>query len=78
VSRVTLTLLGSPTLAEDGVPIALPSRKALALLAYLAVTGTRHRRSAVAALFWPDSDRERSQNAMRYTLSLIRRALRRR
>jgi len=72
---MTLSLFGSPSLAEDGVPIDLPSRKALALLAYLAVTGVRHRRSAMAAMFWPESDRERAQNVMRYTLSLLRRAL---
>jgi len=70
-----LNLFGAPTLAKDGAPIDLPSRKALALLAYLAVTGTRHRRTALAAMFWPESDRERAQNAMRYTLSLLRRAL---
>jgi class 3 adenylate cyclase/DNA-binding SARP family transcriptional activator len=75
MSQVALTLFGSPSLTEDGVPIDLPSRKALALLAYLAVTGVRHRRASLAALFWPESDRERAQNAMRYTLSLLRRAL---
>jgi len=72
---MTLSLFGSPSLAEDGIPVDLPSRKALALLAYLAVTGVRHRRSALAAMFWPESDRERAQNVMRYTLSLLRRAL---
>jgi len=72
---LTLSLFGSPRIAKDGVPIDLPSRKALALLAYLTVTGIRHRRTVLAALFWPESDRERAQNAMRYTLSLLRRSL---
>jgi DNA-binding SARP family transcriptional activator len=48
--RLTLSLFGSPSLAWDGVPIALPARKALALLAYLAVTGTPHRRATLATL----------------------------
>lgn len=76
MSGVTLNLFGSPSLEEDGVPIDLPSRKGLALLAYLAVTSVRHRRTTLATLFWPESDRERAQNVFRYTLSLLRRALR--
>jgi len=75
MNELTFSLFGSPTLAEDGVPIDLPSRKALALLAYLAVTGVRHRRTTLATMFWPESERERAQNVMRYTLSLLRRAL---
>lgn len=57
MSTMTLSLFGSPTLAEDRSTIDLPSRKALALLAHLAVTGLRHRRSALAAMLWPESDR---------------------
>jgi len=75
MSGLTLTLFGPPRLARDDTPVDLPSRKALALLAYLAVTGVRHRRASLAVMFWPESDRERAQNAMRYTLSLLRRAL---
>jgi len=70
-----LTLFGSPSLEEDGAAIDLPSRKALALLAHLAVTGVRHRRATLAALLWPESDRDRAHNMLRYTLSHLRRAL---
>jgi len=72
---LTLTLFGSPSVRDDGVPVDLPSRKALALLAYLAVTGVRHRRATLAALLWSESDRDRAHNMLRYTLSLLRRAL---
>jgi len=75
MSTIQLNLFGAPILAEDGVPIDLPSPKALGLLAYLAVTGTRHRRATLAALLWPESDPARAQNSLRYTLSLLARAL---
>jgi DNA-binding SARP family transcriptional activator len=47
----------------------------MALLAYLAVTDTSHRREALAALLWPESDARRARNALRSTLSFLRRAL---
>jgi DNA-binding SARP family transcriptional activator len=50
MTELTLSLFGSPGLVEDGGPIDLSSRKALALLAYLAVTGTPHRRATLATL----------------------------
>jgi len=75
MSSITLSLFGPPRLARDGVPIDLPSRKALALLAYLAITGTTHRRATLAALFWPESDARGARHALRSTLWLLRRTL---
>jgi predicted ATPase/DNA-binding SARP family transcriptional activator len=75
MSRLTLTLFGAPCLARDGVALRLRSRKSLALLAYLAVTETSHRRERLAALLWPESDAPRAANSLRYTLSLLRKAL---
>jgi DNA-binding SARP family transcriptional activator/tetratricopeptide (TPR) repeat protein len=75
MSRLTLTLFGAPCLVRDGVALRLRSRKCLALLAYLAVTETSHRRERLAALLWPESDAPRAANSLRYTLSLLRRAL---
>jgi len=75
MSKLTVSLFGSPSLTWDGVPIALPSRKALALLAYLVVTGVRQRRTTLATLLWPESDRERAHNMLRTTLSRLRSAL---
>jgi len=51
------------------------SRKCIALLAYLAVTGRSHTRSQLAALFWPESDAPRAHGALRHTLTLLRGAL---
>lgn len=49
-----ILLLGPPRLEYDGAPVAVDRQKALALLAYLAVTAERHSREALATLFWPD------------------------
>lgn len=68
-------LLGPPQIAVDGAPIVVDTRKATALLAYLAVTGHPHRRDALAALFWPDADSARAGGALRRTLSAVRTAI---
>lgn len=74
-----LTLFGPPTLtAPDGQPVALDTRKALALAAYLAATGTAHSRDHLAALLWPESDGSRAKGALRRTLSTLKQALGRR
>jgi len=48
MSQLTLYLFGPPRLEMDGNPIHLPRRKALALLAYLAVSGQEHSRDRLA------------------------------
>ncbi|MCU0513894.1 MAG: AAA family ATPase, partial [Anaerolineae bacterium] len=50
-----LLLLGAPRLEQDRRLVPVPRRKALALLAYLAVTGRPHPREALAALLFPDA-----------------------
>ena len=46
VARTTITLLGAPRVEHDGGPVEVDTRKAIALVAYLAVTGRRHTRDA--------------------------------
>jgi predicted ATPase/DNA-binding SARP family transcriptional activator len=75
VSQLELRLFGSPSLASDGVPVRLHSRKCMALLAYLAVTGTSHSRETLATLFWPETDTSRARAALRSTLSRLKNAL---
>jgi DNA-binding SARP family transcriptional activator len=70
-----LFLLGSPGIERDGQAIHIERHKALALLAYLAVTGEQHRRDALAALFWPEYDQSRARAALRRTLSALNTAL---
>jgi DNA-binding SARP family transcriptional activator/tetratricopeptide (TPR) repeat protein len=75
VSRLALYLLGPPRFECDGVPIKVDTRKATALLAYLAVTREKHRRSSVINLLWPEYDRTRGRAVLRRTLYALRQAL---
>lgn len=72
-----LFLFGAPRLEQGGAVVRFDSQKALALLAYLALTRRPHRRDALAALLWPDSIGERARGALRRTLVPLRRALER-
>ena len=64
MSRLALYLLGPPRIERDGVPISIHRRKAVALLAYLAVSGGRHSRDALATLLltYVQSAARRSDN----------------
>jgi DNA-binding SARP family transcriptional activator len=73
MARFTLALLGSPQIGLDEVPIRFDTRKAVALLAYLACTRQAHSREALAALLWPEYADAR--NALRRTLSAIQHSL---
>ena len=66
--RLAVSLLGQPYIERDGVPVKLDRRKAVALLAYLAVTGESHRRDALVNLLWPEYDASRGRAALRRTL----------
>ncbi|MGH2602226.1 MAG: AfsR/SARP family transcriptional regulator, partial [Dehalococcoidia bacterium] len=72
---LSLSLLGTPVVAADARPIEFDTRKAMALLAYLAVTGQPQSRESVAALLWPEYDAEHARAALRRTLSTARRGL---
>ena len=55
MAELRLELLGRPRAACDGIPLGpWTLQKSVALLAYLAVTGHRRSRSALAGLLWPD------------------------
>lgn len=70
-----LSLLGPPVAAADDVPLVVDTRKATALLAYLAVEGGTHNRDSLASLLWPDYAQDRARAALRRTLSTLRSAL---
>ena len=72
MARTTITLLGAPRVEHDGVPVEVDTRKAIALVAYLAVTGRRHTRDALAGLLWPEYNQARSRAALRRTLSSLK------
>ena len=73
--ELSLRLLGPPLVELDGRPVHIGRHKALALLAYLALTRHTHSRDALATLLWPDLDQRRARAELRRTLSLINRTL---
>lgn len=76
MSRLKLALLGAPVITHGEREILFPTRKALALLIYLAVEKTAHSRDKITALFWSESDAEQGRASLRGTLAYIRQSLR--
>src|SRR6266700_2074044 len=72
MGRLNLALLGTPEVRHPEQLLHFPSRKALALLIYLAVDGGVQTREKLASLFWPESDEMRSKAALRRTLVYLR------
>ncbi len=75
MKSLRISLLGAPLVEVDGQPLVVDTRKAVAILAFLVVTGHAHSRAVVADLLWPDLDGERAAGALRRTLSTLRGAL---
>lgn len=75
MSRLALYCLGTPRLELDGEPISLSHHKALALLAYLAVTRQPHTRQALATLLWPDYDPAAARGEVRRMLWVLNKSL---
>ncbi len=68
-----IQLLGSPVLLAGERRFDHPSRKSMALLAYLAMRADEHiARSHLATLLWGDSGEEQARANLRQTLSLLR------
>jgi hypothetical protein len=56
-TKLTITFLGEIEVIRGGKRLPLPtSRKARALLAYLAITGRSHRRDRLCAMLWDTPD----------------------
>jgi DNA-binding SARP family transcriptional activator len=76
MARLDLTLLGGFGARVDARPVVFPSRKARALLSYLAVpAGRPHSRDKLAALLWGDTAEPQARNSLRQCLFGIRRIL---
>lgn len=57
-------------------PVAVPSRPAQSLLAFLALTkGTAHRRERLAGLMWPDAEDDSAHASLRQGQWRVRKAL---
>ena len=67
-----LSVLGTPEVFHDDTRLTFSLRKAQALLLYLAVEGSMHPRSKLAAFLWPDSESHDARTALRNALALLR------
>ena len=76
MANLSLGLLGSFRLeTSTGVPVLLPTKRAKALLTYLALhPGKPQARSKLAGLLWEDSSDDRALASLRQTLSALRKA----
>jgi DNA-binding SARP family transcriptional activator len=70
VDGLAIRLFGPPHVLRGGVELRFDTRKAVALIALLAVNGREQSRESLAALLWPELDRIRSRAALRRTLSV--------
>lgn len=70
-----MTLLGDFSVADaDGNVLSLPTRKSVALLAYLAVQMDRPQpRERLKAMLWSDRDEQRARQSLNHALLSIRR-----
>ena len=77
MARVSVRLLGGfQVRLEAGAAIALPTRKAQALLAYLALPpGQAHPRDKLAALLWGGIRQDSARTSLRQALFAIRKGL---
>ena len=74
MTRPGLFLLGPPRIEVEGAELEVDTRKAIALLAYLAITRRRESRDSLVGLLWPDHGQKRARAALRRTLSSLARA----
>ena len=74
MGRLRIKLLGGYTVLDDRTgEVALPTRKAQALLAYLALSaGQWHGRDRLAGLLWSDRQEARARNSLRQALASLR------
>jgi DNA-binding SARP family transcriptional activator len=70
-----ISLIGPPRVARDGRPVTFDTRKAMALLAHLALAERPRSREALCELLWPGRDPEHARGALRRTLSTLRKAV---
>ncbi|HEV8673535.1 MAG TPA: winged helix-turn-helix domain-containing protein, partial [Methylomirabilota bacterium] len=77
MAPLQLTLLGGfQARIGSGPGLSLPTRKAQALLAYLALpAGRAHPRDKLATLLWGDTPEGPARNSLRQALFALRRAL---
>ncbi len=71
MSELRIRLLGLPAIEIDSQTITLERRKAIALLAYIAVTAQPCSRDILATLLWPEDDTQQGRKHLRRALSCL-------
>ena len=72
--ELDIKLLGPPEIEAAGAPVDFDTRKAVAVLAYLAVE-QKASRETLTGLFWSESSPDRARATLRRTLSSIRKGM---
>ncbi|HYN89336.1 MAG TPA: BTAD domain-containing putative transcriptional regulator, partial [Ardenticatenaceae bacterium] len=75
MAGLRLLFLGAPIVERDGAAVLFDTRKAIALLAYLAVTGRPQRREALATLLWPEYEQANAYASLRRTLWSLKKGI---
>ncbi len=75
VAGLRISVLGSPRVVADGRPVEVDTRKAIALLSFLAVTARPQGRERLTGLLWPDYEQDKARAALRRTLSALKSGL---
>lgn len=77
MSFLRLFFFGPPQIERDGMTIELASRKAIALLAFLAVPAAArsYSRETLSTLLWPEYDQQQARAYIRHTLWLLKKTL---
>ena len=73
--QLQLSLFGVPIVKHGETTLTFSTRKALALLVYLALEGGAHPRKILSESFWPELDAERGRTVLRATLFELRKLL---
>lgn len=75
MTELQVYLFGMPRIEYQGRPVVIERRKALALVAYLALTEQPQSREIIASLLWPDLDHAHGRSALRSTLHALTAAI---
>jgi predicted ATPase/DNA-binding SARP family transcriptional activator/predicted negative regulator of RcsB-dependent stress response len=75
MSQLSIYLLGPPQIEYEDQQIKVDTRKAIALLTYIAVTQKSHRRDSLVTLLWPEYNQSRGRTNLRRTLYALRKSL---
>ena len=75
MSESKLKVLGALQLEHAGAMVEFETRKATAILVYLAMTAQNHSRDKLAALLWPEYEQSRARTYLRRALWMLKKGI---